>query len=188
MAGAYSSLAAHLLHDTCRPSSLRPLLTGCTSSSWHMQIFKSEATHKHSLAWTWFSTIFAPTQQTLSVKDLDHSKSLSAGSLTPCMYRVWTKWLKVSLRLHVQAHVSEYLQTEKLGRQLHVTLHLCMSKVGLCIVCQHVSLTCVYPHDGTASIPTNMPCLARLGLCLLTAGLSFNVQYKSVWMCCAYGW
>jgi len=66
-----------------------------------MQIFKSEATHKHSLAWTWFSTIFAPTQQTLAVKDLDHSKSLSAGSLTPCMYRVWTKWLKVSLRLHV---------------------------------------------------------------------------------------
>ncbi|KAL0033939.1 hypothetical protein WJX77_011740 [Trebouxia sp. C0004] len=61
-----------------------------------IEIFKSEVTPKHLLAWTWFSTIFAPTQQTLSVKDLDHSKSLSAGSLTPCMYRVWTKWLKMA--------------------------------------------------------------------------------------------
>ena len=60
-----------------------------------LQIFKGEAKQKHSLAWTWFNTAFVPTRQTLSVTDLDHSKSLSAGSLSPCMYTVWTKWLKV---------------------------------------------------------------------------------------------
>lgn len=144
-----------------------------------MQIFKSEATPKHSLAWTWFSTIFAPTQQTLSVKDLDHSKSLSAGSMTPCMYRVWTKWLKVSLRLHVQAHVCECLQTEELECQLHVTLHLCTSTVALHNACQQLPFICVCPHDCTASILTNTPFLASLGLCLFTAGLLFNIQYKS---------
>lgn len=68
-----------------------------------LQVFKSEATFKHSLAWTWFNTSFAPTEQTLSVKDLDHSKSLSAGSLSPCMYTFWTRWLKVSLTWSLQA-------------------------------------------------------------------------------------
>ena len=38
-------------------------------------------------------------QQSLSVNDLDHSKSLSAGSLSHCMYTFWTRWLKVSLTL-----------------------------------------------------------------------------------------
>lgn len=68
-----------------------------------LQVFKSEATFKHSLAWTWFNTTFAPTEQTLSMKDLDHSKSLSAGSLSPCMYTFWTRWLKVSLTWSLQA-------------------------------------------------------------------------------------
>lgn len=60
-----------------------------------IQVFKGAAKQKSSLAWTWLSTMFAPKQQTLSVTDLDHSQSLAAGSLTPWMYVVWTKWLRV---------------------------------------------------------------------------------------------
>ena len=45
--------------------------------------------------------MFAPEQLTLSVTDLDHSQSLAAGSLTPWMYVVWTKWLKVRLSVNL---------------------------------------------------------------------------------------
>lgn len=65
-----------------------------------IEVFKAEARQKSSLAWTWLSTMFTPTQQTLSVKDLDHSKSLSAGSLTPCMYVLWTRWLRMAHSTH----------------------------------------------------------------------------------------
>ena len=60
-----------------------------------VQAFKGKANQKASLAWTWLSTLYTPTQQTLSVKDLDHSESLSAGSLSPWMYVIWTRWLRV---------------------------------------------------------------------------------------------
>ncbi|KAL3150728.1 hypothetical protein ABBQ32_000513 [Trebouxia sp. C0010 RCD-2024] len=65
-----------------------------------IEVFKGAAKQKSSLAWTWLSTMFAPKQQTLSVTDLDHSQSLAAGSLTPWMYVVWTKWLRMAHTAH----------------------------------------------------------------------------------------
>lgn len=63
-----------------------------------VQVFKGKVNQKASLAWTWLSTLYTPTKQTLLVKDLDHSKSLSAGSLSPWMYVIWTRWLRVRRR------------------------------------------------------------------------------------------
>lgn len=73
-----------------------------------IEVFKAAARRKSSVAWTWLSTLFVPQQQTLSVTDLDHSKSLTAGSLSPWMYMVWTKWLRMArstdkgIQLHVE--------------------------------------------------------------------------------------
>ena len=66
------------------------------------QIFKAVARKRSSLTWTWLSTMYTPMHQTLSVQNLDHSKSLSAGSLTPCMYQLWTKWLRVRGRTQLR--------------------------------------------------------------------------------------
>lgn len=63
-------------------------------------VFKGKVNQKSALVWTWLSTLFTPTQQTLLVKDLDHSKSLSAGSLTPWMYVIWTRWLRMAHFTH----------------------------------------------------------------------------------------
>ena len=59
------------------------------------QVFKGKVKPKHCLVWTWFNTAFVPLQQEFTHHNLDHSKSLSAGSLTPCMYHIWTQVFKV---------------------------------------------------------------------------------------------
>lgn len=69
------------------------------------QVFKGKATKKHRLVWTWFNTAYVPLEQDLYFKDLDHSRSLSAGSLSSSMFTVWTKVLKVCCRLVVLLRV-----------------------------------------------------------------------------------
>ena len=111
-----------------------------------VQVFKGQAKQKASLAWTWLSTLFTPTQQTLSVKDLDHSKSLSAGSLTPWMYVIWTRWLKVRrTKLLVIIHVAAsllHLPSEVRCIQLSACCWHCLC--CLCTFCTAILLTTSY--------------------------------------------
>ena len=151
------------------------------------QVFKGEAKQKSSLAWAWLSTLFTPTQQTLLVKDLDHSKSLSAGSMAPWMYVIWTRWLRVRRsKSFGECFVASLLS---LPRQLSNEAMHAADTTPFCCSCAfsrrslHEALSCVYcTGRQNVMIPLNMYMHNKLPAFYMTACNSPHCAIKP-WPC-----